>query len=147
MRFHTMADTTYINHTDALAEEAQELHELAERLTSRSPKLKPSIETLQQAFAAGVAAARHPSEAERAAEGFARSLRALWLEAAGREAASVYRSPTASETNRIARHHDAFGYERDLQPETLERRCAGFFPPRPKAGGRTTSSSQAARRR
>ncbi len=132
MRFDTMADTAHINHTDALAEEAQELHGLAERLTSRSPKLKPSIETLQQAFAAGVAAARHPSDAERAAEAFARSLRALWLEAAGREAASVYRSPTASETNRIARHHDAFGYERDLQPETLERRCAGFFPAPPE---------------
>jgi hypothetical protein len=127
-----MADTAHLNPNEALAEEAQELRDLAGRLARHAPKLKPALLTLQQAFASGLAGARHPSDAERAAETFARALRALWLEAAGREAASVYRSPTAAETTRIARHHDAFGYERDLQPETLERRCAAFFPAPPE---------------
>jgi hypothetical protein len=100
-----------------LGEEAWELRLLANRLSRHHPKLTPQISGMLAKFDAGIAGAE-PHAAERAAEAFARSFRALWLDAAGSEASSVYRSPTASETQRIARHHDAFGYERDLQPET-----------------------------
>ena len=121
-----MADTTYILEADALGEEVRELQRLANRLSRHHPKLTPQISGMLDKFDAGIAGAE-PHAAERAAEAFARAFRALWLDAAGSEASSVYRSPTASETQRIARHHDAFGYERDLQPETLERRCRDFF--------------------
>jgi hypothetical protein len=142
-----MADATQFNPADALAQEAQELNDLARLLMRHSRRITPAIQTLQQTFSVSLAAANDASEAERVVEGFARSLRALWLEAAGREAASVYRSPTSGQTDRIARHHDAFGYERDLQPEKLESRCASFFPA-PPAGWRQDhilfSSGQAA---
>lgn len=127
-----MADTIQLAPSDPVSEEAEELRGLAAGLARHAPKLAPAIGRLVEAFDAERGGARHPSEAERAAEAFARALRGLWLEAAGREAASVYRSPTTSQTTRIARKHDAFGYERDLRPETLERRCAGFFPPPPQ---------------
>lgn len=124
-----MADTTHLS-TDALADEARELRQMARRLSRHSPKLAAPIAALQSTLDAALATAEPPA-AERAAETFARSLRTLWLDAAAREASSVYRSPTANETQRIGRQHDAFGYERDLQPETLERRCPGFFPAPP----------------
>lgn len=140
-----MADTTHIV-MDALAAEAHELRLMGRRLSRLNPKLAGPISALQSTLDAAITGAE-PPVAERAAEAFARSLRALWLDAAARDASSVYRSPTAHETQRIGRNHDAFGYERDLQPETLERRCAGFFPP-PPAGWRQDhilfSSGQAA---
>ena len=70
-----MADTTHFEIQNALAEEAEELRDLADRLAHHAPKLKPSLQTLQQAFASGLAASARPHEAERAAEAFARSLR------------------------------------------------------------------------
>jgi len=141
-----MADTTHISDQDALAEEARDLRLLGRRLSRHAPKLAPAIAALQARLDANLASADPPA-AERAAEAFTRSFRALWLDAAGREASSVYRSPTAGEARRIARNHDAFGYERDLQPESLERRCRDFFPT-PPAGWRQDhvifSSGQAA---
>ncbi len=145
MRFPQMADTTHLADPDALSIEARDLRVLGRRLARHAPRLSTQIAALQSAFDAAPSA--DPHLAERAAETFARSLRSLWLDAAGREASTVFRSPTANETQRIGKRHDAFGYERDLQPETLEKRCETFFPA-PPAGWRQEhilfSSGQAA---
>ena len=126
-----MADTASFSN-DAITAEARELHELAQHLADHAPQLSSPISRLESAFEKSLAHAAHPLDAEQAAETFARRLRRVWLEAAGAEAGAVYRSPTASEVQRIARHHDAFGYERDLQPETLEARAKAFFPAPPQ---------------
>jgi len=125
-----MADTTHLADTDALSAEARDLRVLGRRLSRYAPRLSTQIAALQSTFDAAIATAE-PYAAERAAEVFVRSLRSLWLDAAGREASTVQRSPTASETQRIGKRHDAFGYERDLQPESLEKRCEHFFPAPP----------------
>lgn len=122
-----MADTTHLAEPNALSAEARDLRLLGRRLSRHAPRLSAPIAALQSTFDGAIATAE-PHMAERAAEAFTRSLRSLWLDAAGREASTVLRSPTASETQRIGRRHDAFGYERDLQPESLERRCEAFFP-------------------
>jgi hypothetical protein len=143
-----MADTTHLRVKEQFdAEEGDELRTLAQRLAEDAPEIASPVCHLLKTFDAAIASSLHPAEAELAAETFARRLRAVWLTAAGAEAASVYRSPTANEARQIARHHDAFGYERDLQPESLEARCRDFFPA-PPAGWRQDhilfSSGQAA---
>lgn len=57
-----------------------------------------------------------------------RRLRAHWLRSVAAETARVLRSPTEAEVGALARRHDAFGYERDFEPEALEARCAAFLP-------------------
>jgi hypothetical protein len=141
-----MADTTHLADTSALGAEARDLRLLGRRLARHAPRLSSQITTLQATFDAALATAE-PYMAERAAEAFTRSLRSLWLEAAGREASTVFRSPTANETQRIGKRHDAFGYERDLQPESLEKRCEAFFtapPPGWRQDHILFSSGQAA---
>jgi hypothetical protein len=127
-----MADTTLLLTEELFdAEEAEELRAHARRLAEDAPEIASPVCHLLKTFDTALATSLHPADAELAAETFARRLRAAWLTAAGAEAASVYRSPTASEARQIARHHDAFGYERDLQPESLETRCRDFFPAPP----------------
>jgi hypothetical protein len=142
-----MADSTRLNLDQRDHAEAGELRAVARQLAAQNEFVERDIERLVRVFDASFAAAGHPRDAEQAAEAFARRLRRLWLEAAAHEASSVFRSPTEGEAKRIALNHDAFGYERDLQPETLEQRCAGFFPP-PSEGWRQDhlifSSGQAA---
>ncbi|HEY7800942.1 MAG TPA: hypothetical protein VIA80_19395 [Hyphomonadaceae bacterium] len=127
-----MADTTLLLTKELFdAEEAEDLRALARRLAEDAPEIASPVAHLLKTFDTDLATSAHPADAELAAETFARRLRAAWLTAAGAEAASVYRSPTAREARKIARHHDAFGYERDLQPESLETRCRDFFPAPP----------------
>lgn len=69
-----------------------------------------------------------PIQAELGFERAARRLRSGWLEAVAAETAGVWRSPTEHEIRRLARSpHDAYGYERDFQPESHEARCVAFF--------------------
>jgi hypothetical protein len=126
-----MADSTRLTLDRKDLAEEDELRGLARQLAARNEFAERDIDRLIRVFDASFASTEHPREAEQAAETFARRLRRLWLEAAAHEASSVFRSPTEGEAKRIARNHDAFGYERDLQPETLEHRCASFFPPPP----------------
>ena len=125
-----MADTIWLK-TGYDLEEADELRGISSAIAGVRGQVAPDIDRALAAFDEAMENAP-PPEAELAAETFARTLRSLWLISAGREAASVYRSPTAGETERIARRHDGFGYERDLQPESLEQRCASFFPAPPE---------------
>src|SRR5690348_8579979 len=89
-----------------------------------------------------------PIEMERGYEQAAWRLRADWLKSVAAETARVLRSPTEREIARLARSpHDAYGYERDFQPETLEARCEAFFgiPPAGWTAAHVLfSSSQAA---
>lgn len=71
-----------------------------------------------------------PMKVELGFEQAARRLRAGWLKSVAAETARVLRSPTEREVERLAHgRHDAYGYERDFQPETLEQRCHAFFGP------------------
>lgn len=124
-----MADTIWLT-SGFDTTEADELRGLAMGMSVMRGSISDTIAASLADFDRTLASAS-PPEAERAAEKFTRLLRALWLTAAGREASTVYRSPTAGEAARIARQHDGFGYERDLQPQSLERRCRAFFPQPP----------------
>lgn len=124
-----MADTSRLE-ARFDTDEAHELRRYVAALGEQKPELAEELAGHRAAFDAAVAGSG-PDDAEQAAEAFARAIRAAWLNTAGREASSVYRSPTAGETRRIARAHDGFGYERDLRPESLEERCTTFFPPPP----------------
>jgi hypothetical protein len=73
-----------------------------------------------------------PKEAELGFDQAARRLRAGWLRSVAAETARVLRSPTEREIVHLEHsRHDAYGYERDFQPESLEARCHGFFGPAP----------------
>ena len=133
-----MADSTRLETDRYGLAEADELRALARQLVEHNEFVEDDIDFHTRVFDAALVAASHPVEAEQAAETFARSLRRIWLEAAAHEAASVFRSPTKRETQRIGLAHDAFGYERDLQPETLEAAVPASFPRHPPAGARTT---------
>lgn len=90
---------------------------------------------------------RDPFRTELCLEQYSRELRALWLRSVAGETSWVLRSPTERETAWLGAQHDAFGYERDLQPHELEERCDHFFegvPPRWKAEHIVFSSGQAA---
>lgn len=77
-------------------------------------------------------AASGPAGMERELERFSRELRALWLRSVAAETSRVLRSPLEKEVASLSARHDAFGYERDLQPQELEARCNGFFRPAPR---------------
>lgn len=111
--------------------ETAELFALLAGMVEARPELAESGGALATTLRAQVSVEASPAARERHVERFARDLRALWLRAAGAEAAQVMRSPSAGEAARIAGTHDSFGYERDLQPDALEARCDAFFPAPP----------------
>lgn len=72
--------------------------------------------------------ARSAREAEKALEAGALQLRRRWLDFADTETHRSYRSPPVEQTVQTpTRPFNNFGYERELQPESLEARCPGFF--------------------
>jgi len=116
---------------DPNREEAEALTVLARSLTCSRSDMKATAAEVE----ALVDAAVHsdvPIEAERGFEQAARRLRAGWLRSVAAETARVLRSPTEREIARLEHsRHDAYGYERDFQPQSLEARCEGFFGPAP----------------
>lgn len=111
-----------------VAEEAEDLRQLANRLAAQAPWVADACSALLKKLDADLAAATTPPQAERATETFTHDLRAAWLRACANISADVYRTPTASEEARLkASPHESFGYERDFHPEKLERRCDAFF--------------------
>lgn len=116
----------------AIAAEREDLLGLAARLCAHAPQLENAVKGLSGALDAALAGAAGPAEAEQAAESFGHDLRRLWLKTVAGSAGAVYRSPTQNEIDYLARtRSETFGYERDLQPEALEQRCAKFFPSPP----------------
>jgi len=132
---------------DANQEEAAALAGLGRSLAVARPDMAAAAGEVEALAAAALTCAA-PIEIERGLEQAARRLRAGWLKSVAAETARVLRSPTEREVERLARSpHDAYGYERDFQPESLEARCADFFGP-PPVGWRARhllfSSGQAA---
>ena len=104
---------------------------LARSLTGVRPDMKATEDEVE-AVTRVAGALSSPRSVELAFEEGARRLRAGWLRSVAAETARVLRSPTEHEIHRLARtSHDAFGYERDFQPERLEARCRAFFGPAP----------------
>ena len=111
--------------------EAEALIELANSLRSSRSDIAAMVREVE-ALVAGAVGCSQPIEVELGFEQAARRLRAGWLGSVAAETARVLRSPTEIEVERLSRsRHDAYGYERDFQPESLERRCEGFFGPAP----------------
>jgi hypothetical protein len=123
-----------VSYADASAAEAAELAHLASSLVKHAPALASELGERIRAFQWVSNAAAHPYEAETHAEAFARDLRRRWLQYAAGTTAAVYRSPTQAQQARLAANPllESFGYERELKPETLEQRCASFFPAPPR---------------
>lgn len=112
-------------------DEGAALVELARSLTHSRADMAPIADEIQ-ALVEGAVRCGTPLDVERGLEQAARRLRAGWLRSVAAETARVLRSPTEREVERLTRsRHDAYGYERDFQPESLEARCEAFFGPAP----------------
>jgi hypothetical protein len=111
--------------------EAEALTGLAGMLAQARPDMAASAEAVRAAVMAALEAPT-PLQVERGFEAAGRRLRAGWLRAVAAETARIPRSPTEDDMERLARsRHDAYGYERDFQPDSLEARCEAFFGPPP----------------
>ncbi|MBV9421189.1 MAG: hypothetical protein JO348_15580 [Alphaproteobacteria bacterium] len=112
----------------AITEERAELLAIAQTMESAVPQLASRLGAWSDDLEAGLAEAASPLDAERTLEQATRALRHVWLQAAASSTSRTYRSPTQDEhaATPSGRFHN-FGYERDLQPNTLERRCSAFF--------------------
>lgn len=127
--------------------EADALAGLAHSLACSRRDLEETVRDVEALVAAAVGS-ETPLAAELGFERAARRLRAGWLRSVAAETSRVLRSPTEREVAHLEHsRHDAYGYERDFQPETLETRCQAFFGA-PPAGWSTAhvmfSSGQAA---
>lgn len=112
-------------------EEAEALIGLARSLTHSRPDMAAVASDVEAQVEAALGC-EAPIEVERAFEAAARRLRAGWLKSVAAETARVLRSPTEREIERLEHsRHDAYGYERDFEPEGLEARCQAFFGPTP----------------
>jgi hypothetical protein len=112
--------------------EGEEILSFARELADRAENWRGAFEGLIAVTKAAFAAAHSERAWEMACEDAAHDLRLMWLEASAASTARSYRSPTAAEAARTATGRRVeFGYERDLKPDYLERRCAQFFGPTP----------------
>ena len=116
----------------ALSQERAELIAISDAMAKAVPQLAAELGPWRDALEEGLKDAATDLVVERHLEEATRSLRHIWLAAAANATSKVYRSPSDGEAvlTPSGRFHN-FGYERDLQPEQLERRCARFFPPPP----------------
>jgi hypothetical protein len=116
-----------------LEQERRDLCAIAQAMTELVPSLAPRLKAWRDHLADGLGAAHAPLAAESVLEEAVRALRHVWLEAAASSTSRTYRSPAEDENTvtPAGRFHN-FGYERDLQPVSLEERCARFFPPPPR---------------
>jgi hypothetical protein len=113
--------------TDQNQPEADALIDLAHSLTLSRPDMQATARDVEAQLHAAVKC-DCPLDFEVGCEQAARRLRAGWLKSVAAETAHVLRSPTEREIERLGRsRHDAYGYERDFQPESLEARCHAFF--------------------
>ena len=132
----------------AVEEEASELSHFGKALRTRIQAWPGVFDRPINDMNTILQAAPSPVEAEAALEACGRRLRRRWLDAASSAANRSYRSPTAAQITTTATGRPTnFGYERELQPTELERRCGLFFGPAPQgwsADHAVLSSGQAA---
>jgi hypothetical protein len=116
-----------------LPRERAELIAISDAMAAAVPQLQTELGHWRDALEEGLKNATTDLVGERHLEEATRSLRHIWLAAAANATSKAYRSPSDGEAvlTPSGRFHN-FGYERDLQPEQLERRCARFFPPPPQ---------------
>ena len=115
-----------------LEDEQRDLGAIAASMADVVPALAPRLNGWRKHLAESLAAAHTPLATESVLEASVRALRHVWLEAAASSTSKTYRSPAEDErtVTPAGRFHN-FGYERDLQPTSLEARCARFFAPPP----------------
>jgi hypothetical protein len=115
-----------------LQDEQQDLIAIAAMMAAAVPDLGGRLGAWRDQLENRLAGAPSPLAAERVLDEAVLALRHVWLEAAASSTSKSYRSPAEGEktTTPAGRFHN-FGYERDLQPVALERRCANFFDPPP----------------
>lgn len=111
----------------AAREEGRELVQLLRRLIEHNPAIERSGAALVAALNQRLDGESDCAAMERELERFSREMRALWLRSVAAETSCILRSPTDKEATSLSTRHDAFGYERDLQPQELEARCNLFF--------------------
>lgn len=135
--------------TRALLSEANDLLFMAERIESCAihpvPGLEPWIDQITSLMAQPTFGSL---TSEHALERLAQELRALWLRYAQGATDGFLRSPAANQQPAVtgAGTRLVFGYERELEPEVLEQRCASFtdtVPPGWSASHLLFSSGQA----
>jgi hypothetical protein len=116
----------------ALSTERAELIAISEAMAEAVPQLATELGRWRDVLEEGLKDAAIALIGERHLEEATRSLRHIWLAAAANATSKAYRSPSDGEMvlTPSGRFHN-FGYERDLQPAQLERRCARFFGPPP----------------
>jgi hypothetical protein len=111
-----------------MEDEAKELFGLGDALSDRVRIHRNAFQDLNAEMRRRFAIPKQPLELERLLETFSRSLRHLWIEASASTTSLDYRSPaTAHRTRTATGRNIEFGYERDLQPDYLEKRCGDFF--------------------
>jgi hypothetical protein len=130
----------------AIDEEATELAEMAQSLLRHSGCAV--FGSLADDMRRRLNRAAHPRDSEMILERAAWRLRRQWLDIASAATHRDFRTPPADQTPTTATGPtENFGYERELRPSSLERRCFDFFDP-PPAGWRADhllfSSGQAA---
>jgi hypothetical protein len=113
---------------EALQLERGELLVIEAMMRKTVPQLADALGAWRDDLEAGFKDAADPFAAERHLELATKSLRHIWLRTAASSTSKAYRSPAGTEmkVTQDGRFHD-FGYERDLQPNALEGRCARFF--------------------
>jgi hypothetical protein len=114
--------------SEALDEDRAELLGIASSMEDTVPQLAERLGLWRDFLAKGTTGAASPLAAEDVLEQATRAIRHIWLQAAASSTSKSYRSPTEDErtVTPTGRFHN-FGYERDLQPDALERRCKNFF--------------------
>ena len=134
--------------TQALLSEANDLLFLAGQIESCAIRPVPGLEEWKAQAASLLTKVTFGSlGSERALDRLARDLRTLWLRYAQGTTDVLMRSPTAAQQSTVtgAGTPLSFGYERELEPTTLEARCATFteHPPGWIASHLIFSSGQA----
>lgn len=107
----------------AYKREVAELSLLSQQLADCIPDWDPAVVQKHLDFPEG-----DPIEMERRLEESTSCIRQAWLTAAAKHTSQSFRSPKACDTPTTPRGKEhKFGYERELCPIALERRCALFF--------------------
>lgn len=117
--------------TDALRSEANDLLFLADRIDASAVNPIPGLSPWRQQIEEVLTSPTFGSlGSERALDRLSRDLRTLWLSYAQGTADRYLRSPTADQQPAVTGTGTVmnFGYERELEPSTLEARCTDMYP-------------------
>ncbi len=110
---------------EAIDHDVRDLRSLADRIAASSSDGRVSADLRTRLPAGGNDFCAH----ERRLEAAAWALRKSWLAIAHRPADAMPKSPCAGQTAHLACGDDlSFGYDRELDPSSLEARRDGYLP-------------------